>query len=190
MAPEPAAKTARRLELPTIVFGPVEIRRLQRELESLEEFVEQAAIRQPGKQAALPKTSRTLDAMAGNNNLNLLQAADRQKLKQFLESVSVKAPIIHMSFAADPSAAFTAKIVAWLRVNTHPYTLLQLGLQPSLAAGFIMRTENKTFDLSLRNRFLEQRGLLLGAINGVGSNVLASAISPAAPAAASGAAHE
>lgn len=164
MAHEPAAKTTRRIELPTLIFGPVEIHRLQRELETLEDFMQQAAIREPGKQPALPRTSRLLEALAGNNNLNLLHADDCTKLRQFLQSVEAKAPVIHMSFAADPSAAFTAKIVAWLRINVHPYALLQLGLQPTLAAGCIVRTPNKTFDFSLRNRFTEKRQILLDAL--------------------------
>jgi F0F1-type ATP synthase delta subunit len=160
------AKAVRRIELPTIVFGPVEIHRLLRELEAVDEFIEQAQIRESGKQPTLPKTSRTLDATASNNNLNLLIETDRKKLKQFLESVQSKAPVIHMSFAADPSATFTAKIVAWLRTNIHPYALLQLGLQPTLAAGCIMRTPNRTFDFSLRNRFSDKRDLLIAAIDG------------------------
>lgn len=164
MAHEPAVKTTRRIELPTLIFGPVEIHRLQRELEMLEDFMQQAAIREPGKQPALPRTSRLLEALAGNNNLNLLQTNDCTKLRQFLQSVEAKAPVIHMSFAADPSAAFTAKIVAWLRTNVHPYALLQLGLQPTLAAGCILRTPNKTFDFSLRNRFSEKRQIVLDAL--------------------------
>jgi F0F1-type ATP synthase delta subunit len=155
----------RRIELPTIVFGPVEVHRLQRELESLDDFMQQASIRQPGKQAAAPRTSRSLEALAGNNGLNLLQSTDRKKLQQFLQSVETKAPVIHMSLAADPSAAFTAKIVAWLRTNVHPYALLQLGLQPTIAAGCILRTPNKVFDFSLRHRFTEQRQVLLDALN-------------------------
>ena len=161
----PSRQGVRRLELPTIIFGPVEIHRLIRELEALEEFLQQAKIREPGKQAPLPKTSRSLEIVASDNNLNLLTPSELTKLRQFLESVSKKAPVVHMSLASDPSAVFTAKIVAWLRTNVHPYALLQLGLQPSIAAGCILRTSNKTFDFSLRNRFLQQRDMLMASID-------------------------
>jgi F0F1-type ATP synthase delta subunit len=156
----------KQFELPMLIFGPVEVHRLQRELEALEEFITQADIREPGKQPALPKTSRLLEGLAGNNNLNLLQTADRGRVAQFLQDISTKAPVIHVSFAADPSSAFTAKIVAWFRTNVHPYALVQLGLQPNIAAGCVVRTNNKSFDFSLRNRFSEQRALLLKAIEG------------------------
>lgn len=166
MEPE-QQKGPKRLELPTLIFGPVEVRRLQRELESLDEYLQQSAVREAGKQAALPKTSRLLDALAGNNTLNLLVDADRKKLYAFLQKVEAKAPVIHMSLAADPSSAFTAKVVAWLRTNIHPYALLSLGLQPSLAAGCVVRTNNKSFDFSLRNHFFEQRDLLVKALKGM-----------------------
>jgi F0F1-type ATP synthase delta subunit len=166
---EPNAKQAtptKRLELPTLVFGPIELRRLLREIEAVEEYLSQSSIREPGTQIALPKTSRILDALAGNNALNLLVEDDRKRLSAFLKEIEKKAPVIHISFAADPSSAFTAKIVAWLRTNIHPYALLQLGLQPSIAAGCVLRTTNKQFDFSLRNRFLENRDLLVKAISG------------------------
>jgi F0F1-type ATP synthase delta subunit len=156
----------RSLELPTLIFGPVEVSRLLRELESLEEYITQSNIRSGGKQEPLPKTSRLLEGLAGNNNFNLLVAEDRQHLTEFLKEISTKAPVIHFSFAADPSSAFVAKIVAWLRTNIHPYALLHLGLQPSIAAGCIVRTNSRSFDFSLRNRFSEQRALLLKAIEG------------------------
>lgn len=158
-------RAVRSFELPTIIFGPVEVRRLQRELEALEDFLQQAAIREPGKQPHLPRTSRILEVLAETNKLNLLLPADQQHLSVFLKDVAAKAPVVHMSFAADPSATFTAKIVAWLRTNIHPYALVQLGLQPTIAAGCIVRTTNKTFDFSLRNRLRDRRSQLVQSLD-------------------------
>lgn len=165
MAHEAAAGTRAQLVLPALIFGPVELRRLLRELESLEEFMLQAGIRTPGKQPLLPKTSRLLENVAEANKLNFLLPEDRQKALTFLQYISKEAPVVHISFAADPSAAFTAKIVTWFRENIHPHTLIQLGLQPNLAAGCIVRTNNKAFDFSLRNHFQDKRGQLLEAIS-------------------------
>jgi F0F1-type ATP synthase delta subunit len=156
----------RHLELPLLIFGPVEVHHLQRELEVLEEFLTQAEIRQPGKQPVMPKTSRSLEAIAGNNNFNLLIADDRKQVKVFLEKVAKEAPVVNISFAADPSAAFTAKVVAWFRTNVHPHALIQLGLQPNIAAGCVVRTNNKSFDFSLRNHFHDKRQLLIEALRG------------------------
>lgn len=162
MEPDAAAKF-HYLELPTLIFGPVEVRRLERELEALEEYLRQANIRTPGKQAAMPKTSHLLEALAGNNKLNLLVQKDRERLRIFLANLDKKAPVLHISFAADPSSAFTAKLVTWLRNNIHPYTLLQIGLQPGITAGCVVRANSKVFDFSLRKRFTENRSFLLAS---------------------------
>jgi F0F1-type ATP synthase delta subunit len=167
MAPEHApAQTVQKqdLTLPVLVFGVVEVRRLRREMEALDEFMRQDAIREPGKQPALPRVSRLLDALATDNSRNLLQAGDRQELYQFLSEIEKIAPSIHISFASDPSSAFVAKLVTWLRTSIHPLTLLQIGLQPSIAAGCVVRTANKTFDLSLRHNLSEQRSKLMDAL--------------------------
>ena len=160
-----AARPASVLALPTLVFGMVEVHRLQRELEALDEYFRQSEIREAGKQPPLPRVSRLLDACVEDNHLNLVMPEDRQRLTEFLRKIASTAPTIHVSFAADPSSAFTAKIVAWLRGNIHPQALLQLGLQPNIAAGCIVRTNNKVFDFSLRKHFDTRRDLLIDAIS-------------------------
>lgn len=164
MEPNQPTQPAEYLQLPVLAFGPMEIRRLSRELEALEDYLHQNTIRQAGVQAAMPKTSRLLDALATNNGLNLLMPAHRERLTIFLRNLDAKAPILHISFAVDPSSAFTAKIVTWLRSNVHPYMLVQLGLQPTITAGCVVRLNSKAFDFSLRERFKAQRNELAKAL--------------------------
>ena len=154
------------LALPTLVFGRPEVHRLQRELEALEQYLEQASLRAKGGIESLPRTSRLLESFAQENHLNLLKAEDRTASKAFLKMVSEKAPSVHISFAADPSSSFTAKMVEWLRANIHPLVLLQIGLQPSIAAGCVVRTANKTFDFSLRERLKNEQDKLTEALKG------------------------
>ena len=165
MASEPAA-LSQRISLPALISGPTDIRHIRRELEALDQYVEQVSFREPGKQPLLPKSSRLLDLLANNNNINLLVNDERTRLSNFLIELERSAPIIHLSLASDPSAAFTAKLVAWFRTNIHPHALLQIGLQPNIVAGCMVRTSSKWFDLSLRNRFSERHELLVKAIAG------------------------
>lgn len=139
--------------LPTLILGPADVNRTLLELEALDEYIVQAKT-QKGVEAKLPKTSRTLESLAEINEADLLMPDDSQHLKAFLQSVQQHAPVLHISFAAEPSAAFTARIVEWLRANVSKYTLLQVGLQPSIAAGCVLRSTNKVFDMSLR-RYLQ-----------------------------------
>lgn len=156
-------KAENTLILPQSVVSLSDVRRTGRELESLDEFITQAAIRTAGKQPVLPKISKMLDDLAKQNGFNLLLEGDRRQARDFLRAMQ-KAPVIHISFASDPPAAFLSKIVHWFRKNIDPYTLLQIGLQPTIAAGCVVRTPNRVLDFSLRKRFYENRAVLLKSL--------------------------
>ncbi len=160
MAPKEQSSSESILQLPMTVVTKVDLGRLMRELDTLENFMQQSAIREPGTPVKLPKTSRLFDETINNNKLNMLHEDDRKRLIAFLQEVKLHAPVLHMSFGADPSPLFTQKLVAWLRSELHPLILLQVGLQPNIGAGCVVRTTNKYFDFSLRNRFTERRAEL------------------------------
>ncbi len=146
--------------LPTLLVGPADVNRTLVELQLLDDILRQADIRQE-ESVHLPKTSRTIDSLAEANAVDLLEADDREALIAFIRSLQQQAPVLHISFAAEPSAAFTAQIVDWLRLNVSQHVLVQVGLQPSIAAGCIVRSTNKVFDLSLRQHLKEKRPVML-----------------------------
>jgi F0F1-type ATP synthase delta subunit len=159
-----AAPARRTLALPTLASSPADIGRLIRELETIDETLLQLQLRHAGEQPRLPKTSYLLNKFAEHNQLNLLNAADRQYARRFLELVKQKAPQLHISFSADPSPAFMEKLLAWLRREIHPQVLVSTGLQPNIGAGCIVRTVNHHFDLSLKQNFVNSRSLLIEKI--------------------------
>lgn len=163
MAVEPGG-----MVLPLLVISPSDVSRLARELEGLSDYLHQAGLRKGGDAVKLPRTSRMLDELANANDLNLLQAEDREKASTFLGQIAKSSPVVTMSFAAEPSSAFLAKVVTWLRQNIHNSLLLRVGLQPTIAAGFTLRTTNKYFDFSLRKHFDEQRPLLIEKLRSAG----------------------
>lgn len=154
------------ISLPVGVISRVDVGRLVREVDALDEFLEQAIVRKPGTSIQMPRTSKMLDELLQTNKINALVDEDRRKLMNFLITVRAKAPVIHMSFSADPSPMFTLKLVTWLRENIHPLVLLQVGLQPNIGAGCIVRTTNKYFDMSLRQHFAQKHELLMAKIHG------------------------
>lgn len=169
MAPEVASvptQPAGSLQLPVSVVSPGDVRRLQRALENLEDSLEQMRLRTRAPLAKLPRSDRTLEEFAATNRLNLLMPADRQQMAAFLKQTSASAPVLHISFAAEASRSFITEIVLWFRRNIQPDILLNVGLEPSLAAGCTLRTTNKQFDFSLRARFAEQAGLLAQKLHG------------------------
>lgn len=158
------------VSVPSLITSPADVARLRREVVALDSYLEQQALRTPGQpQQRLPKTSRVLEELATANKLNLLDKTTRQRLIAFLDQVAAHAPVVHISFASDPSAAFMQKIVLWFRQNVHPATLVRVGLQPNLAAGCMLRTTNKFFDMSLRQTLTKRQPELLAAVKAAGS---------------------
>jgi hypothetical protein len=146
--------------LPDLVVGPTDITRLKRELEALDNYLRQATLRQQ-TDTKLPKTSRMLDEFVALIKLDLLQAGEREQAAELLQRILKEALVVHISFATDPSSAFVTKIVSWFRQNIHPLVLVQVGLQPSIAAGCVVRTADHQYDLSLRKHFAAQQPLLI-----------------------------
>ena len=159
------------LMLPTLILGPADVNRTLLELDELQDFMHQMALRTKMAVAddlQLPKMSRTLESLAEVNKSDLTIDEDRAELASFLKSVKSLAPVLHVSFASEPSAAFTARIVEWFRANVSPYALVQVGLQPSIAAGCIVRSTSKVFDLSLRRSLDKNKGLMTTALEALG----------------------
>lgn len=149
------------IKLPDTVIDLIDLGQLQREVEAIEDLIEQAHVRAPGESLSLPRTTQNLEILVRQSELNMLVDEERQRLAAFLENVRQKAPVIHVSFAAEPSDVFLQKIIAWFRANIHAQTLLQVGLQPSIAAGCVVRTSNKYFDFSLRQHFYKHTDILV-----------------------------
>lgn len=153
------------LRLPTSVVGITDVNRLDRELTSIDEFLRQGAIREPGTTMQLPKTSKLFDELTSMNDLNMLHQADRKRVQAFLQSVQDEAPRLHVSFSTDPSPLFLQRLMTYLRDKISPLVLVQVGLQPNIGAGCVLRSTNKVFDLSLREDFRKKRELLMKYIS-------------------------
>jgi F0F1-type ATP synthase delta subunit len=153
------------LQLSTNIVSQVDITRILRELKSLDDFFVATKTRPAGTSMQLPKLTRLLDQVARENKLNLLEESHRKALYQELDQIVARAPLLHISFAAEPSTQALEKILVWFRANIHPQALLQVGLQPTIAAGCVLRTPNKVFDMSLRNHLIEQQKYLMQLID-------------------------
>src|SRR5690349_7658389 len=104
-----AHEQSQTLLLPTSIIGRTDVGRMVRELKELDNFLAQAAIRQPGTTLKLPKTSRLMDETVQSNKLNPLVQTDREHLLTFLEQVYSQAPVLHLSFNADPSPVYSLR---------------------------------------------------------------------------------
>ena len=159
-----APKSDRQWVLPDLILSPSNALRARRELAALEEYLQAQRLRPAGTATGLlPKVSRVLESFVTGNAVNLLQPTDRADLATYLETV-LQAPVVHISFAAEPSFAALQQITLWLRRAVQADVLVRVGIQPNIVAGCVVRTTNKYFDFSLRHRLDEQRGYLLEAL--------------------------
>ena len=158
------------VKLSNMVIGPSDLAKLKREINGLDDFFVAAKARQTGTSIQPPRLTRILSQVAQDNNVNLLETAERQRLAHSLENLYEKAPVLNVSFASEPSPKALEKLVVWIRSNIHPQALVRVGLQPSIAAGCYLRTPNQGFDMSLRAALKrsepELLKLIAGAVNG------------------------
>ncbi|MDL2341877.1 MAG: hypothetical protein QFB87_02240 [Patescibacteria group bacterium] len=155
------------LVLPLLVVSPVDVGRLIRDVETLDNLLMQYDLKGATHEAKMPKVSLLLDSIIDANKLDLLVPAQRQRLLAFLQSVRTQAPVLHISFGADPAASFIEKLMTWLRREISPQVLLTIGLQPNIGAGCLVRSTNKFYDFSLRQNFTKNRELLMASFQEV-----------------------
>lgn len=168
--------------LPFIVATPSDVGRVLTELEIIDNNYLQKKL--GGKDHTDQKLSSMLEQTASLNKIDLSKAEGRHHLESFLTAVRKKAPVLHFSFSAEPSGTFLEKLIAWLRQEIHPLTIVTVGLQPTIGAGCVIRSTNKYFELSLRNDFAKNKGLLLktlGALHEAQTGQLASTQATAQP---------
>lgn len=154
----------RKLLLPAGLSSRSDLTLVITELENIDKFLQGSALRQPGSNMQLPKTSKVFEQLVSGSNLNMLVAQDRLYLAKSLNWLRSNAPMIHVSFATDPSPVFVQKLTEWLRINIAPFLFIQIGLHPNIGAGCVVRTTNKYFDFTLRKRFAKHRELLMQQI--------------------------
>jgi hypothetical protein len=155
------------LKLPNSLVNRGDVFRMMRELNSINDFFAGAKARPAGVAQTPPRTTRLMDQFCAANAANLLEAGHRKALMEALESLVQQAPNLHISFAAEPLPREVEPILVWMRENLHPHTLLQVGIQPSIAAGCVLRTPNRMFDMSLRIHLQKQAHLLTQLVSGV-----------------------
>ncbi|HEX5456486.1 MAG TPA: F0F1 ATP synthase subunit delta [Candidatus Saccharimonadales bacterium] len=142
------------------IITPLDLGRVIREAEKLDDYLLQAGLRDQKTVDSLPKVTRMLEEVSEVNGLNLLDETHRKHLIGNLRAVRTSARKIHVSFAVEPSPAVMKKMVAWFRQNVEEDLIIEIGIQPTISVGCVVRTTNKIFDMSLRHRFSDSKGLL------------------------------
>lgn len=155
--------------LPPALISRADLARLVREVENLDnELAVQKVREKGGKQGYhLPTMSQSLNDFLTTNEIDIANDQVRMELKEHLRVLKDKAPIVHMTFAVDADPDFLQQLVAWVRKEIHPQTLISVGLQPGLVGGMYLRTPNHVHDFSIRTLLKSKRDVMTHELEGM-----------------------
>lgn len=155
------------LKLPGRMVSRGDLNRISRELNKLNDVMVGSELKGAPETVLQQNTTPLLSELANLNGINLGDETKRRELNEALGQLVQTAPALHISFTSEPSPNSLDKLITWLRANIHPQVLLSVGLQPSIAAGCVLRTPNRVIDMGLKQTLIKQQPLLLEMIKGV-----------------------
>lgn len=175
----PRQKVMDAIHLPTGIVSTGDARRLRRDIAALEDTLQAIRLRTNAPVAKLPRLSRSLEEFGSTNRLNFLLPDDRHHAAVFMDYVLKKAPVMRISFASEATRKFTTELVLWLRSNFDSEMLVEIGLEPNIAAGCVVRTTDKVFDFSLVKHLESKRPMLMEKLLGTAVAPVAQTVHPA-----------
>ncbi len=151
------------LKLPITLASKNDVSHLHRELRLFMDMSMQSAMRHdnPIKYPAITPMLRDLATL---NQIDLRSEVACETLLAELASLKENIPVVHISFPRDPSVAVLQRLVEWFRREVDPRIVIQVGLQPTIAAGMVVRTPNKQYDFSLRRHLYNNQSKLMEAL--------------------------
>lgn len=151
------------LKPPLSIATRLEVLRAIRELEDFESAMSEAYI----KGHHIPALTPLLKDISEENGIDLHKKEVRQMVNQMLLDLRTSAPVVHVSFAVEPNEKVTRSIAQWFRTEISKNVILQIGVQPSIGIGCVVRTTNKFFDFSLRRHLVDKSKIFVQTLEGI-----------------------
>lgn len=139
-------------KLPLSVLNRRDVARLASELEKIDDIVTTSRVRARTGVNQMPQVTLTqplIDFLVGNR-LEIKTERARTELIKHVHILKEHAPLVHLTFAAPADQESIRVLTEWLRSGVHPQSVVEVGVQPSLIAGVVVRTPNRVYDFSLR----------------------------------------
>lgn len=154
------------LKLPNPIATRQDVSYVHRELRVFYDMMIQSVMRHDNP-VKYPAISDSLRQLASLNQIDLRDQASCERLIKDLELVKTRSPAIHISFPVEPSRDALDRLIEWFRKEIDPIAVISVGLQPTIAAGVVLRTPNHQFDFSLRKHLDDNKFKLKEAISSV-----------------------
>ena len=154
--------------LPSSVATKAQLLNLRKNLDDVLETMTQNRVRihEQVQVEPSPSVSGALASLLATNKLHPTADVIRQ-LQQWVEALLHHAPVVRLTFSSDPGPKELNRMIEWFRQESGKVVLLHIGIQPTVAAGVIIRTTSHRYDLSLRAELLKRTDQFVDAINTV-----------------------
>lgn len=149
------------LVLPASVISPADLARLVNDVEQLDADLTTTTIQRKSGLAAEPDSmTDQARSLFDQNSLNPQDAGTRQELIKILRQLKAKAPVFYLRFAAEVGNDEQQQLANWFRQSVNRHSLLDVRVQPAIIGGVYIRSKNRVFDLSWRQRFVNSRRVI------------------------------
>lgn len=152
--------------LPSSVATKAQLLNLRKNIDDVLETMTQNRVRihEQVQVEPSPPVSGALASLLASNKLQPSAEVIRQ-LQHWVESLLHHAPVVRLTFSSEPGPNELNRLIDWFRQESGKVVLLHIGIQPTVAAGVIVRTTSHRYDLSLRAELLKRTDRFIEAIN-------------------------
>ncbi len=155
--------------LPSDITTPQVFEAVQFELERLRDWLSNSAVKckvgaKPVHEPSCsPETKQLLDSWLGDKAPSVTQ------LTALIEELRKLKPVtVHIVLAALPGDDLKQTLVDWFRTNCRPDVLVGFSADRTIGGGIIVRTPNRIFDYSFRERLAQGRANIPELVRNVG----------------------
>lgn len=134
--------------LPNRVVTRRDVIETAREFERLRDNLAAQAVE--GSHVEVLDPSERARSVMEENNIQELTSETANKLQAELQALADHAPMFRFVFAGEPEFDFLQRLITWIRNELHSSGLILYSIQPQIAGGFILTTDQRRYDHSWR----------------------------------------
>lgn len=155
--------------MPADIQTPEQLQAAIYEVERYADWLRETGVRRevgatnlPDEPAMAPETLAAVKAWQARKKVTA------ESLAQLAAALrTYKAPVVHLVLADIAPPALRQRLSAWIRANCHPSALVALSADSTIGGGVVIRTTNRLYDESFRQRLVANRDALAKAVSDV-----------------------
>jgi hypothetical protein len=146
------------LKLPTSIDTPQSLEAVRYDMEQLRAWLSDSVIKRKAGAKLNPEPSRTPQTEEALTSWLNGRPPTITKLSELIADLRELHPVIvHITLVTMPGTSMRQQIVMWLRTNCRADVLVGFSADRTIGGGIIIRTPNRIFDYSFRQRLSEGR---------------------------------